>query len=96
MEIVSYIQSRLTFTNCLSSFLIVFSVVQLYYSVRCFRAHRMFFKMNKGKKKIHDTKKQSNDNTICEPGQGNIGITQSSGLDHLSGCPDKRSVAVRV
>ena len=22
-----------------------------------------------------------NDNTICEPGQGNIGITQSSGLD---------------
>lgn len=54
MEIVSYIQSRLTFTNCLSSFLIVFSVVQLYYSVRCFRAHRMFFKMNKGKKKIHD------------------------------------------
>jgi len=26
----------------------------------------------------------------------NIGITQFSGLDHLSGCPDKRSVAVRV
>jgi hypothetical protein len=25
-----------------------------------------------------------------------LGITQSSGLDHLSGYPDKRSVAVSV
>jgi hypothetical protein len=26
----------------------------------------------------------------------NIGTTQSSGLNHLSGCPDNLSVAVRV
>ena len=28
--------------------------------------------------------------------KGNLGITQSSGLDRLSGYPDKRSVAVKV
>jgi len=26
---------------------------------------------------------------ICKQPQGNLGITQSSGLDHLSGDPDK-------
>ena len=33
---------------------------------------------------------------VAPPLPDNIGITQSSGLDHLSGWPDKRSVAVRV
>ena len=33
---------------------------------------------------------------IALPLPDNIGITQSSGLDHLSGCPDKWSVAVNV
>ena len=42
----------------------------------------------------------SSKNTISQQkadGQSDfLGITQSSGLDHLSGYPDKRSVAVRV
>ena len=42
----------------------------------------------------------SRKNTISQQkndGQSySLGITQSSGLDHLSGYPDKRSVAVSV
>ena len=33
---------------------------------------------------------------ICKQPQGNLGITQSSGLDHLSGDPDKWSMVLRV
>ena len=33
---------------------------------------------------------------VAPPLPDNIGITQSSGLDHLSGCPDKWSIPVRV
>lgn len=33
---------------------------------------------------------------VAPPLPDNIGITQSSGLDRLSGCPDNYSVAVTV
>ena len=45
---------------------------------------------------MDSTQKAVKNQEICEPLQGNHGITQSSGLDRLSGYPDKRSVAVKV
>ncbi len=54
MDVFEYVDSRLTLNNLLSSVLIVFSFIQLYYSIRCFKAHRHFFNTNPSMKKIHD------------------------------------------
>lgn len=45
---------------------------------------------------MDSTQKAVKNQEICEPLQGNLGITQSSGLDRLSGYPDKRSNALKV
>ena len=45
---------------------------------------------------MDSTQKAVKNQEVCEPLQGNLGITQSSGLDRLSGYPDNRSVAVKV
>lgn len=45
---------------------------------------------------MDSTQKAVKNQEICEPLQGNLGITQSSGLDRLSGYPDKRSTVVIV
>ena len=45
---------------------------------------------------MDSTQKAVKNQEVCEPLQGNLGITQSSGLDRLSGYPDKRSAAVKV
>ncbi len=45
---------------------------------------------------MNNTQKALGNQDICEQAQPNLGITQSSGLDHLSGYPDKWSVAVKV
>ena len=45
---------------------------------------------------MNNTQKVLKNQHICEQATPNLGITQSSGLDHLSGYPDKWSVAVRV
>ena len=45
---------------------------------------------------MDSTQKAVKNQEICEPLQGNLGITQSSGLDRLSGYPDNRSKKVIV
>ena len=45
---------------------------------------------------MDSTQKAVKNQEICEPLQGNLGITQSSGLDRLSGYPDKQSQVVIV
>lgn len=45
---------------------------------------------------MNNTQKVLKNQHICEQATPNLGITQSSGLDHLSGYPDKFSVAVSV
>ena len=45
---------------------------------------------------MDSTQKAVKNQEICEPLQGNLGITQSSGLDRLSGYPDNRSMIVFV
>ena len=45
---------------------------------------------------MNNTQKALKNQDICEEAPSNLWITQSSGLDRLSGCPDKRSVAVKV
>ena len=45
---------------------------------------------------MNNTQKVLKNKHICEQATPNLGITQSSGLDHLSGYPDKPSVAVSV
>ena len=45
---------------------------------------------------MNNTQKALINQDVCEQTTPNLGITQSSGLDRLSGYPDKRSVAVRV
>lgn len=45
---------------------------------------------------MNNTQKVLKNQHICEQATPNLGITQSSGLDRLSGYPDKRSVAVKV
>ena len=45
---------------------------------------------------MDSTQKAVKNQEICEPLQGNLGITQSSGLDRLSGYPDNRSTVVIV
>ena len=44
---------------------------------------------------MNNTQKVLKNQHICEQATPNLGITQSSGLDHLSGYPDNCSVAVR-
>ena len=43
---------------------------------------------------MNNTQKALINQDVCEQTTPNLGITQSSGLDHLSGYPDNRSVAV--
>ena len=43
---------------------------------------------------MDSTQKAVKNQEICEPLQGNLGITQSSGLDRLSGYPDNRSTTL--
>ena len=38
---------------------------------------------------MNNTQKALKNQDICEEAPSNLGITQSSGLDHLSGYPDK-------
>ena len=45
---------------------------------------------------MNNTQKALINQDICEQTTPNLGITQSSGLDRLSGYPDNRSSAVRV
>ena len=45
---------------------------------------------------MNNTQKALINQDVCEQTTPNLGITQSSGLDRLSGYPDKRSVAVNV
>ena len=45
---------------------------------------------------VDSTQKAVKNQEICEPLQGNLGITQSSGLDRLSGYPDNLSKKVIV
>ena len=45
---------------------------------------------------MNNTQKVLKNQHICEQATPNLGITQSSGLDRLSGYPDKESVAVSV
>ena len=45
---------------------------------------------------MNNTQKALINQDVCEQTTPNLGITQSSGLDRLSGYPDKRSVAVSV
>lgn len=45
---------------------------------------------------MDSTQKAVKNQEICEPLQGNLGITQSSGLDRLSGYPDNLSKKVIV
>lgn len=45
---------------------------------------------------MNNTQKALKNQDICEEAPSNLGITQSSGLDRLSGHPDNRSVAVKV
>lgn len=45
---------------------------------------------------MNNTQKVLKNQHICEQATPNLGITQSSGLDHLSGYPDNLSVAVKV
>ena len=45
---------------------------------------------------MNNTQKVLKNQHICEQATPNLGITQSSGLDRLSGYPDNRSVAVKV
>ena len=45
---------------------------------------------------MNNTQKVLKNQHICEQATPNLGITQSSGLDRLSGYPDKWSVAVSV
>ena len=45
---------------------------------------------------MNNTQKALINQDVCEQTTPNLGITQSSGLDHLSGYPDNRSVEVKV
>ena len=45
---------------------------------------------------MNNTQKVLKNKHICEQATPNLGITQSSGLDRLSGYPDKRSKNVIV
>ena len=45
---------------------------------------------------MNNTQKVLKNKHICEQATPNLGITQSSGLDRLSGYPDKSSAPVRV
>ena len=45
---------------------------------------------------MNNTQKALINQDVCEQTTPNLGITQFSGLDRLSGYPDKRSVAVSV
>ena len=45
---------------------------------------------------MNNTQKELINQDVCEQTTPNLGITQSSGLDRLSGYLDKRSVAVSV
>ena len=45
---------------------------------------------------MNNTQKALINQDVCEQTTPNLGITQSSGLDKLSGYPDNRSVAVSV
>jgi hypothetical protein len=45
---------------------------------------------------MNNTQKALINQDVCEQTTPNLGITQSSGLDRLSGYPDNRSVAVSV
>ena len=45
---------------------------------------------------MNNTQKVLKNKHICEQATPNLGITQSSGLDHLSGYPDKWSQVVIV
>ena len=45
---------------------------------------------------MNNTQKALINQDVCEQTTPNLGITQSSGLDRLSGYPDNRSVAVEV
>ena len=45
---------------------------------------------------MDSTQKAVKNQEICEPLQGNLGITQSSGLDRLSGYPDNLSLLYNV
>ena len=45
---------------------------------------------------MNNTQKALINQDVCKQTTPNLGISQSSGLDRLSGYPDKRSVAVRV
>ena len=45
---------------------------------------------------MNDTRKNCISQQKPERPPDSLGISQSSGLDHLSGYPDKRSVAVKV
>ena len=45
---------------------------------------------------MNNTQKALINQDVCEQTTPNLGITQSSGLDRLSGYLDKRSVAVNV
>lgn len=45
---------------------------------------------------MNNTQKALINQDVCEQTTPNLGITQSSGLDRLSGYPDNRSVAVNV
>ena len=45
---------------------------------------------------MNNTQKTLINQDVCEQTTPNLGITQSSGLDHLSGYPDKRSIGVKV
>lgn len=45
---------------------------------------------------MNNTQKALKNQDICEEAPSNLGITQSSGLDRLSGCPDNLSQVVIV
>ena len=45
---------------------------------------------------MNNTQKALINQDVCEQTTPNLGITQSSGLERLSGYPDNRSVAVKV
>ena len=45
---------------------------------------------------MNNTQKALINQDVCEQTTPNLGITQSSGLDRLSGYPDNFSVAVSV
>ena len=45
---------------------------------------------------MNNTQKALINQDVCEQTTPNLGITQSSGLDRLSGCPDNLSTVVIV